>query len=190
MSCGSAFSGVSGLVKRMTENDVLKMLKNFVTEKITLPGNSKIKILNLAPWVVSREGEVLNIFNTSSFGDFIDREGENSFYAYYVMGEGSEHFLISPYIGVTISCSKVNELLIPNTVYFSLQDKSFARMDIEHSEEQTKFTFKNSCVIVNNATAKVDPFALDKCKIDLGEIRNLVNSLKETTALPFLKYFY
>lgn len=37
---------------------------------------------------------------------------------------------------------------------------------------------------------KNDPFDLNESKINLDEIKNLSNNLKETTALPFVKYFY
>ena len=189
LACGGGMPSISSF-DFMTEDDAFAILKTFVPEEIDLPENHEsIKIQNLAPWVVSRRGVVMNNFKISDYKNFVSSKYENPFYTYYISGE-EKYFLISPYIGMTVSCSVRDGYLFPDTVFFALKSEGFARMDIERSEEQTKFIYKNSCVVVNNATMKDDPFDLNKSKINLNEIKNLSNNLKETTALPFVKYFY
>lgn len=120
LACGNGMPNMSNF-DFMTEDDAFANLKTLVPMEVALPENHEpIKIQNLAPWAVSRIGVVMNNFKISDYKNFVSSKYENPFYTYYISGE-EKHFLVSPYIGMTVSCSVRDGYLFPNTVFFALK---------------------------------------------------------------------
>lgn len=159
------------------DDKILEKLQSWVPSEIKLPKNHEpIKVFDFNFNVIFKKNFDLNYLKISDYKDFVDLGKENIFYCYYISGEG-KHFLVQQGAGVVAECDERDGFFFPKTIYFELKNKNFARMNIEHSDDQTKFIYRNSCVVVNNKTVTTNPFDLDKSKIEFSELKEFANNL-------------